>query len=277
MKKTIIFFITIIICLFIGIATTFCSRNIIPYFLNIHYETFYSSKIPSEMDNISIVYFSDLLYGQFTPTETVDKTFKKIKELKPDILIFGGDLFDGGFSPSDEDMKSIRSFFNKIEAPLGKFAVYGDADLDPIHREKIDDLFYKCNIEVIHNTNLKIGNRSKKSIRLVNLTESSDNYMDSLSQEEFNLLIVHQPDKLVNESLSLIPIDYALAGNSHGTQITYPIYGGYKTFEGSQILDRYQKETLSFPYYITTGIGCTKIQARFNSTPEVCYFVLRSS
>lgn len=271
---------TFVICLFLSvIGVTYYSQNIVPYSLSLHYDTFYSSKIPSNMDNISIIYFSDLLYGDFTSSEIIEKTFSKITELKPDILIFGGDLFDTNIAISDDSLEMLQSFFTNIDAPLGKFAVYGEKDLETLHKSKIDELYYSSNIEVLDNLNLKIGNHSKKGIHFIGLTDTNNLnlLLNSVSQDEFNIVISHKPDFLTNESFSLVSIDYALAGNSHGTQITYPVLGGYDVVSGSQTLNRSQIQPLSFPYYITSGIGCTQTRARFSAKPEICYFVIRNT
>ncbi|MDO4466178.1 MAG: metallophosphoesterase [Bacillota bacterium] len=231
------------------------------------------------MDNITIVYFSDLLYGELTPYETIKNTFNKIKKLNPDIIIFGGDLFDQNYSISKKDYQTISSLLDSMEAPLGKYAVYGETDLEESHKTKVDDLFFKNNIEILDNTSIRVGNRSKKGIRFIGITNTQDipKILESTSSEEFNILITHQPDSLLKEEFSLSFIDYALAGHSHSTQITYPILGGYESFLGSQSINRSHQSPTSFPYYITSGIGCTNTKFRFNATPEVCYFVLRKT
>ncbi|MBQ0065110.1 MAG: metallophosphoesterase [Firmicutes bacterium] len=279
-RKTILSLIFIVvICLISVISIAYCSQFINPYLLRQKYETITDAKIPSNMEEVSIVYFSDLLYGNYTTTETVDKTFAMIEELDPDILIFGGDVFDHEMRPTPKMLDEIQEHFSKIKAPLGKYAVYGEMDLEDIHKEKLAQLYFNANVEVLNNQNLRIGNHSKSSIRIIGLSDedSLDQAFSSVSDEEYNLLICHQPDLLKNEKLALLPISLALVANSHGTQLTYPLLGGYKTVKGSESINRANSRTLSFPYYITTGIGCTQLKARLNATPEVCFFILRKS
>ena len=51
-------------------------------------------EIPQNMNGKTIMYFSDLQYGAYTDTKRVKQVFQEIKSYHPDILIFGGDLYD---------------------------------------------------------------------------------------------------------------------------------------------------------------------------------------
>ena len=51
------------------------------------------------------------------------KIFEKIKNLNPDLLIFGGDLIENAYPITEEEINFLVSLFNEIESPLGKFAV----------------------------------------------------------------------------------------------------------------------------------------------------------
>ncbi len=62
---------------------------------------------------------------------------EKMNELHPDIVVFTGDLIDkfGSYSAEREGAKAI---LQKIYAPLGKYAVFGNHD-----RGGGGSLFYK--------------------------------------------------------------------------------------------------------------------------------------
>ena len=58
-----------------------------PSELAVNYRNIKDDKIPTSMNDVSILYFTDLQYGKFEDKERCDRVFAKIKELNPDILI----------------------------------------------------------------------------------------------------------------------------------------------------------------------------------------------
>ena len=87
-----------------------------------------SNKIPKEFSGNKIVYFSDLLYGSSVFSEDLDYIKSKINILKPDIVIFGGDLILKGFNLNDADKQKLTKFLEAIDSKLGKYGVLGSYD-----------------------------------------------------------------------------------------------------------------------------------------------------
>ena len=77
--------------------------------LNINYETITSSKIPTDLNNLSIAFISDIHYNGFMNQKRLEPMIQKINEANPDIIIFGGDLFDHTLenTPSSEVQLSL--------------------------------------------------------------------------------------------------------------------------------------------------------------------------
>ena len=121
--------ITILFAVVLSMASSLTiAKNLEPDKLNVQYKTLQDSKIPESMNDVSIVYFTDLQYGKFENKKRTNKLFNKIKHLDPDIIIFGGDLFDETCQINQEDIDYITSKLSKITAPLGKFCVLGEKD-----------------------------------------------------------------------------------------------------------------------------------------------------
>ncbi len=71
------------------------AKNVEPDQLRVQYKTLKNVKdSPSSMNDVSIVYFTDVQYGEFENKKEPIKSLHKIEHSDPDILIFGGDLFD---------------------------------------------------------------------------------------------------------------------------------------------------------------------------------------
>lgn len=272
-KRLILCILVLLIC----IASMFTCINITqkqPDTLIVQYETLKDEKIPASMNDVSILYFTDLLYGEFETEARAQKLFDEIDHLDPDIVIFGGDLFDDSCDMDAETIAKMTEWLKNIDAPLGKFAVLGEKD----NLEVLTSIYAQSQFEIVNNTNIPLKNESSRGIRLIGLsTEPNiEQATTNISNNEFNLLVCHMPDTLTNDTLSTKNISLALCGHSHGTQITYPFFGGYQEIDGATQLNRANQKNLQFPYIISTGIGCTQVNFRFGSKPEIYYFNLQS-
>ena len=250
------------------------AKNVEPEQLSVQYKTLKDEKIPSSMNDVSIVYFTDVQYGKFENKKRADKLFNKIEHLDPDILIFGGDLFDETCQMTQEDIDYITNKLSKMHAPLGKFCVLGEKD--DANNDVVRSILNQAQFEILENETILLTNRKEEGITLSALSNTSDPSKITAADTQYNLLVTHMPDTLINEELSTKSISLALCGHSHGTQITFPILGGYKSIDGAKSLNRSRAKKISFPYIISSGVGCTHVNLRFMSTPEIYYFMLQS-
>lgn len=278
-QKYLICILTILVC----ISSTFCfsiyrSIYVIPNQIDTTYISIKNDKIPESMKNHSIAYFSDFQYGNFQNINRSKTFFKQLKHLSPDIVIFGGDLFDQSYTPNEEDIEFIKNAFKSIEAPLGKFAIFGEQDVFSSERKQLVESIYKHGeIEVLYNNRRSISNQSMDCIQIIGIgpNPSWSQALSSVQEKDFNLLLCHKPDFLLSHDLNHMPIDYALAGHSHGEQISLPFMGGYQEITGAKKINMNEGKKLDFPYHVTSGVGCTQINARFRSKPEIVYLLLK--
>lgn len=197
--------------------------------------------------------------------------------MNPQILIFGGDLFEEGVEVTDEMKTQVSDWLAGIPAPLGKFAVLGEQDLtSPERLAQVQDVYRAGQVEIIDNTSRLVCNHTSAGIRLIGISPQEDwnQALAGTSADQFNVLLSHYTDPFGSEAVTNAGIDQALGGNSHGTQICYPIFGGYRSWPGSETINRAETTNVGFPYYISTGTGCIKVNARLNATPEIVYILL---
>ncbi|MBR2280879.1 MAG: metallophosphoesterase [Ruminococcus sp.] len=86
-----------------------------------NYHTYKSSKL---IRDHKIIYLSDLHYGHTQTKETVEQTFKNIKNEKPELLLLGGDITDE--FTSKEDMEYIYNLIGSLGIPT--YFDYGNHD-----------------------------------------------------------------------------------------------------------------------------------------------------
>ena len=273
-KKMFIIILILFAIIFSMLGSLTFAKKIEPNQLNIQYQTLKDAKIPKSMHDVSIVYFTDLQYGKFENKERANKLFDTIQHLDPDILIFGGDLFDTSCEMTQKDRTYITKKLSSIHAPLGKFCVLGEKD--EANNDVVRSILTQSQFEILENKTILLTNEQDDGITLSALSSQPKINKISTSNEQYNLLISHMPDAITNEELSTKSISLALCGHSHGTQITFPVLGGYKSINGSKLLNRSHAKKLSFPYIISTGVGCTHTNLRFMAKPEVYYFMLQN-
>lgn len=276
-KKLLIIVVALILVSCILNIILYRSFNVSPKKLKVNTIELKNKRIPQTMNGVSILYFTDLQFGEFQTKKRCEALFKTIHNLHPDVLIFGGDLFDIDHTITEEDKTMMIEFFSSIEAPLGKYAILGENDT--IEQDSIQWIYSQSQCELLVDTPIKITNQSDEGIQFVgmSLQPNYDIPLASFKNSTYNLLVVHQPDALLDSYLKLAPIDLALAGHSHGTQLMFPIYGGYKTMEGAMNLNRSKHQETGFEYIISSGVGCTNINARLNAPSEIYYFILQST
>ena len=264
----------IVIVLFIVVLNMLVGVQIAknePNQLKVRYQTLSSSKIPESMKDVSILYFTDLQFGKFETQDRAKKVFEQIKELDPDIVIFGGDLIDENYDLSQKNMAFLIKYLSKIKAPLGKFCVLGEKDADTAKT-----IYNQSEFEILDNKTIKLFNHTKEYISLTSLSENTKEYsFMPTSSDTYNLLVTHMPDNLNADELLNYPIDFALCGHSHGTQVTAPILGAYRSVDGAKEINRNKPKKVSFSYISSSGIGCTHVNLRLKSTPEIYYFTLQ--
>jgi predicted MPP superfamily phosphohydrolase len=233
--------------------------------------------------SVRILHIGDLHMERHTIRET--RLLQAVQELRPDLILFSGDILNLSYLHDPVSWQAARSIFRQLSAPLGVYLVSGSpaVDLEEIMPELLQDLPVRwLKDEVV---SIPIGGAS---LALVGTTCTHRPFIDGPrlgevaanlnSSTTFRILLHHSPD--------LAPIaagmgfDIQLSGHTHGGQVCLPFYGALftaslygKRFEaGSYQLD-------SMLLYITRGIGmegCGGPRVRFLCPPEITLWEISS-
>ena len=88
-----------------------------------------SNKLPKSFDGFKIVHFTDLHYGTTIKNKEMEKLINEISDLKPDIVVFTGDLIDQHYNIKEDEVITLANYFNRIDAKIGKYIVNGNHDI----------------------------------------------------------------------------------------------------------------------------------------------------
>ena len=73
--------------------------------------------LPDSFNGFKIAHFSDIHFGRTTNEKEVQKVVSLLNEMKPDIIVFTGDLFDNYITLSEDNKEFLRSRMKKEENP----------------------------------------------------------------------------------------------------------------------------------------------------------------
>lgn len=265
----------------LGISTGGClyANKVEPTLLDINQVQISHKKIPSGFQNFKIVQFSDTHLGFQYNLKQFEKLSTTIHSLKPDLIIFTGDLLD---KPNHfhEKEKTI-SILKKLQAPYGKFAIYGNHDHGDYGSSIYKNMMEKSGFRLLRNESQKIQLSSGESIYILGLDDvilGKPNFQSSkrnIPVDAYKILLSHAPD--LADQAAAHHIELQLSGHSHGGQIKIPFFGalvkppyGEKYFEGLYTIGKEYPLTL----YVNRGLGTTRLPFRFLSKPEITVFTL---
>lgn len=241
-----------------------------------------NEKLPSSFDGFSIVQFSDLELGSTFLVQDMEKLVEKVNELKPDIVVFTGDIVSTQHTLSDEEKELLIDHLSKMDPLIGKYSVKGDDDqYNGVYEEVMDASNFKDisnNYELIYYKgltpivlygldSLNAGAQNFESTFSYPKEDEDTTYMAS-----FRLLLAHEPDtvsKIGDYNISLM-----LSGHSHNSEINIPFLRDYYNIRGAS---EYYSENYNVggtELYISSGLGTSKYNVRLMSHPSISVFRL---
>ncbi len=243
-------------------------------------ETISSEKIPEQLDNMNIVFFSDLKYGTYMNEERLNKLVETVNNSGADVIIFGGDIYGDDVTVTDAMNGVISQAFSKMNAKYGKFAVYGDIDdSSDVMKTAVNSIYSSSNFEVIQNTSFQIHKNGSQFITLVGIDNGVDGIQDisgayaNVSQNSYVFTICHTPDTANDVPTDLT--DYFLAGHSLGGQANLIFSSLYEPACAVQYLRGTHTISDKFTLDITNGTGTVKQDVRFLQPAEIVVYTLK--
>jgi uncharacterized protein len=238
--------------------------------------------IPDSFEGVKVLYFSDAHYNKFMDKERFSTVVTRINQLDADIVIFGGDLFDHPSVeyPTTEIQDELIALLSSIRAPLGKYTVFGNHDLEsPRTKQMIANVLAAGGFDLLINQNIPIYNKDDSYIRLVGLdsqllgTPDLTAAYQGVNDGEFVLTISHTPDIIDQLPTST---RWVLAGHSHGGQIRVPIFNELYTVPYARNYVSGEHLVNGIRLNISNGIGTTRWDIRLMADPQIHIYTLSS-
>lgn len=258
----------------------FYANRIEPSLLDIQELEIKHPSIPKSFDGIKIVQFSDTHLGFQYTLHQFEKLVDKINALKPDIILFTGDLMDEPNKYSE--INKLIPILETLRPPLGKFCIFGNHDHGGYGSDIYRNIMETTNFTVLLNDSTAIRLTDGSRIFLLGIDDAMLGRPDlplalkKVPENHFKILLSHAPD--LAEEAARYPIEWQISGHSHGGQVKLPFVGAlvippFAKIYSEGLYTIGEKNPLTL--YVNRGIGTTRLPFRFMAKPELTVYTLR--
>lgn len=227
-----------------------------------------------EVDNLpeiwhqkKIAWISDVHLGQIYGKEYAQKIVNMVKEINPEALCVGGDLFDGTTAPDCHDLVAP---FKELAAIMPVYFITGN------HEEFNDDSVFLQAVRgvgmiVLSNEVVELRDMQFVGVDFKN-TQKRNEYMDVFSRitltiDKPAILLKHEPKDI--DVAELHGISLQISGHTHNAQMwpfTYMVRRMYKGYEYGH------KMFKKMHVYTSSGAGTWGPPMRVGTQCEIAVF-----
>jgi hypothetical protein len=226
------------------------------------------------IEELNIAFASDIHLGHIIDEKYLSKIIYEIQLLKPDLILFPGDLVDEDLSPVIQ--KDLGKLFTGLSAPYGVFAVTGNHEYIGGANAAVNYLS-KFNIRFLRDTTVLINNAfylcGREDLSMNGFTGlKRKSIKDLLSKADTNLPVIlmdHQPINLAEAVEN--NVDLQISGHTHNGQMWPLNYLTGRLFK----LSRGYKKTGNSNFYVSSGVGTWGPHVRIGTQPEIVYIKMR--
>jgi predicted MPP superfamily phosphohydrolase len=210
----------------------------------------------SGVSDLKIVLISDIHLGTTVKLNELDELVSRVSALQPDIIAFGGDIFDQGTAENEKEPAIEK--LAKMRCRLGKFYVHGNHDRE----QSLDAIYEKYGIVALSDELVSIKGIQIAG-RIDGQRENLENLLKNAKQDKPLILLDHQPKEL--EKAAELGVDLMLSGHTHAGQL-FPLTLFIGFFNE---LSYGQKQIGQMTAIVGAGVGTWGFPVRTGSRSEI--------
>lgn len=240
-----------------------------------------SEMLPANFSGLKVVHFSDLLYRSTIDRDDVDTLVERINILRPDIVVFSGNLVSNTVKLSDSDIEFLKEKLNGIHANISKYYIYGEYDYD---LEEYETIMNDSGFILLSNSYDEIYYHEDEPIYIVGLPASMkdtidlDKSFDFYKDEDrkYIMVVVHDGNTIKYLDESNYEVDLIMGGYSLNGSVVLPFYGGLfkEKYAYKYSGETYEKGITKI--FISSGLGTKKYGYRFLNKPSFNLYRLKA-
>ena len=211
---------TIVLSVLVSLSATVVIGGIINF--NMIQVSEYRITVPrklAKIDHLKIAFVADFHLREQNNINFVKRFKKKIDEINPDLMLYGGDIVEG--NRSNNKMAELENLLGQIHPKYGVFGVLGNHEY--YGGQDKGNFFDKAGIKILLDSNILIDNSFNLLGRYdghFNNRKSIEDLMKSVNDSFPTILLDHRPTEL--EEVSKTAVDIQLSGHTHNGQL-FPI------------------------------------------------------
>ncbi len=232
------------------------------------------SKQAGNLKQLHAVMVSDVHLGTIIKNGQLVKMVDMVNSLKPDIILFAGDVIDESVEPFVE--QQMAASFRRLQARYGVYAVLGNHEYIGGHADEVVQYLREAGVQVLRDQYVKVAG----SFYLAGREDSSRDRFGAGKRMDLSTLLTgvnrraplimldHQPTDLENAQRQ--GVDLQLSGHTHRGQM----------FPNQLITGRIYEDDWgllrkgNFQVIVSSGFGTWGPPIRIGNSPEVVDIVL---
>ncbi|MCD4692638.1 MAG: metallophosphoesterase [Calditrichales bacterium] len=220
------------------------------------------------MQEINIAFASDIHLGTLIGPRRTNKIIQRINDLKPDLILLGGDIVDEDLGPVIRN--NLGDSLKKLSAPLGVLGITGNheyiggAEAAVKYLEEHGIIMVRDTFLQIDNKFYIVGREDRDSPRFSGGGRKGlSEIIKGLDHSKPIILLDHQPFEL--DEKEELGVDLTLSGHTHHgqmwplnyiTKAIYEVSWGYKKKGNTHV-------------YVSSGVGGWGPPVRIGNRPEI--------
>lgn len=199
--------------------------------------------------------------------KVIERTIRKVNELKPDILLFSGDLYDHG-PISEELVQSTIRYFKQFKCS-NKIAIYGNHDVNTKTKKAYIRTIEEAGFRLLKNNELSI-----LGIDFYALDSLSGDPNYNIDKSKKLIVLAHEPDAFI--TINNYPnVISQISGHSHGGQIRIPFLPAFNLPAGSKTYYKKYNKVGNKELYVSYGLGNSRHNIRLFVRKEICVYYIK--
>ena len=235
--------------------------------------TISSSQVPAAFDGFRIAFASDFHLESKYKERHLMNTIRALQDEQPDLLLLGGDYQEGC-----QYVEPLFTALGQVSPPFGTYAVLGNNDYERC-TDEIRNAMKENDIHLLEHE-LDTLTHNGQHLILAGVANGFDlkRYATSptapLKDEDYVVMITHTPD--YTEDADIVHTDLALAGHTHGGQITLFGWIVPKTASkyGRHFLTGLNYNTQGIPVTTSNGLGTSRKNIRAGARSDIVIIIL---
>jgi predicted MPP superfamily phosphohydrolase len=182
----------------------------------------YTIEVPrkySKIDHLRVAFVADIHIQQNTRIQFIEQFVKKIIALKPDLMLYVGDIVEG--DNENETTKAIESAMKKIVTKYGTFGVTGNHEF--YGGKGQSNFFRELGITMLNDTVIRIDSSfylAGRNDQHFGQRKTAMQLLGSISHDMPVILMDHRPTQLQEVSQTIADVQFS--GHTHNGQM-FPI------------------------------------------------------